>query len=57
MSGVKGVLITVNSQKFKVPEADPTSSVIPLDAFSRELDPVPFVTDQLYAVQGRESFW
>lgn len=51
VSGVKGVLITVNSKKFRVPEADPTSLVIPLDAFSREIDPVPFVTDQLYAVK------
>ena len=51
VSSVKGVLITVNGQKFRVPEADPTSLVIPLDAFSREIDPVPFVTDQLYAVK------
>lgn len=51
VSGVKGVLITVNSQTFRVPEADQSSQVIPFDAFSRELDPVPFVTDQLYAVK------
>ena len=44
VSGVKGVLITVNQQTFRVPEADPTSLVISLDAFSREIDPVPFVT-------------
>ena len=53
VSGVKGVLITVNQQKFKVPEGDPTSLVIPLDGFSREIDPVPFVTDQLYAASGK----
>ena len=58
VSGVKGVLITVNSQKFKVPEADPTSLVIPLDAFSRELDPVPFVTGPAVRGAGQSgSFW
>ena len=54
VSGVKGVLITVNSQKLRVREADSTSLVIPLDAFSREIDPVPFVTDQLWAVKDGE---
>ena len=49
--GVKGVLITVNQQRYRVPESDPTSMVIPVDAFSRDIDPVPFVSgDQLYAV-------
>jgi len=53
---VKGVLITVNKQKFRVPGADPTSLVIPMDTLSREIDPVPFASDQLYAVQnGRVS--
>ena len=53
------MLITVNQQKFRVPEADPTSLVIPLDAFSREIDPVPFVSgDQLYAVKdGQGRSW
>ncbi|HEV2930471.1 MAG TPA: LpqB family beta-propeller domain-containing protein [Propionibacteriaceae bacterium] len=50
-SGVKGVLITVNQQRYRVPESDPTSMVIPVDAFSRDIDPVPFVSgDQLYVV-------
>jgi hypothetical protein len=49
-SGVKGVLITVNQQRYRVPESDPTSMVIPVDAFSRDIDPVPFGSgDQLYA--------
>jgi lipoprotein LpqB-like beta-propeller protein/sporulation and spore germination protein len=49
--GVKGMLITVNQQRYRVPESDPTSMVIPMDAFSRDIDPVPFVSgDQLYAV-------
>ena len=49
---VKGVLITVGRQKFQVPGADPTSSVIAVDALSREIDPVPPVSDQLFAVQN-----
>ena len=49
--GVKGVLITVNQQRYRVLESDPTTMVIPVDAFPRDIDPVPFVTgDQLYAV-------
>lgn len=50
VAAIKGVLITVSQQKFRVPEADPTSLVVAVDAFSREIDPVPFVSDQLYAV-------
>ena len=56
VSGVKGVLITVNKQKFLVPGADPTSLVVALDVFSRDLDPVPFATDQLYAVKDGRVF-
>jgi Lipoprotein LpqB beta-propeller domain/Sporulation and spore germination len=49
--GVKGVLITVNQQPFRVPEGDPISMVIAVDAFARDIDPVPFVSgEQLYAV-------
>jgi Lipoprotein LpqB beta-propeller domain/Sporulation and spore germination len=52
-SGVKSVLITVNKQPYRVLESDPTSMVIPVDAFSRDIDPVPFVSgDRLYAVHG-----
>ena len=50
--GVKGVLITVNQQRYRVLESDPTSMVVAVDAFSRDIDPVPFVSgDQLYAVK------
>ena len=50
-AGVKGVLITVNQQRYRVLESDPTSMVIAIDAFPRDIDPVPFVSgDQLYAV-------
>jgi hypothetical protein len=49
--GVKGVLITVNQQPLRVLESDPVSMVIAVDAFARDIDPVPFVSgDQLYAV-------
>jgi hypothetical protein len=48
--GVKGVLITVNQQPFRVLESDPISMVIAVDAFARDIDPVPFVSEQLYAV-------
>ncbi|HZA05279.1 MAG TPA: LpqB family beta-propeller domain-containing protein [Propionibacteriaceae bacterium] len=49
---VKGVLITVNQQRYRVPGADPNSLVVAVDALSREIDPVPFVSDQLYAVRN-----
>jgi hypothetical protein len=52
VSGVKGVLIKVNQQPYRVPEADPSSLVISVDAISPSMDPIPFVTgDQLYVVQ------
>jgi hypothetical protein len=51
-SGIKGVLITVDKQPYRVMQSDPTSMVIPVDAFSRDIDPVPFVSgDRLYAIQ------
>ena len=51
--GVKGVLITVNQQRYRVLESDPASLVIAVDAFSPEIDPVPVVSDdQLYAVSA-----
>jgi hypothetical protein len=51
--GVKGVVIKVNEQPYRVPGSDPTSLTISLDAISPEIDPVPFVSeDQLYAVHG-----
>jgi Lipoprotein LpqB beta-propeller domain/Sporulation and spore germination len=53
VSGVKGVLIKANQQPYRVPEGDPTSLTISVDANFREIDPVPFVSaDQLYAVEG-----
>ena len=54
VGGVKGVLIKANQQPYRVPEGDPTSLTISVDANFREIDPVPFVSaDQLYAVEGR----
>ena len=53
VGGVKGVLIKANQQLYRVPESDPTSLTISVDANFREIDPVPFVSaDQLYAVEG-----
>jgi Lipoprotein LpqB beta-propeller domain/Sporulation and spore germination len=53
VGGVKGVVIKVNQQPYRVPGSDPNSLVL-VDAFPRHLDPVPFVAgDQLYAVQGK----
>ena len=53
--GVRGVLITVNGQPYRVPESDPNSLAIAVEEFPRELEPVPFVTgDQLYAVKENQ---
>jgi hypothetical protein len=53
VGGVKGVLIKVNQQPYRVPGSDPNSLVISVDAIPQAMDPVPFVAgDQLYAVQG-----
>ena len=41
VSGVKGVLITVNQAAAPGAGGDPTSLVIAVDAFSREIEPVP----------------
>ncbi len=49
---VRGVLITVNQQGFRVPESDPTTLVVPVGAISSQLDPVsPNAGNQLYVVQ------
>jgi Lipoprotein LpqB beta-propeller domain/Sporulation and spore germination len=51
VGGVRGVVIKVNEQPYRVPDSDPTSLTISVDAISRNIDPVPFVSeDQLYAV-------
>ncbi|SDU91472.1 Sporulation and spore germination [Microlunatus sagamiharensis] len=50
---VRGVLITVNQQGFRVPESDPTTLVVPTTAISSQLDPVsPNAGNQLYVVQA-----
>jgi len=53
--GIKGVVIRVNQQTLRVPEADPNSQVISVDAIPREMEPVSFVAgEQLYGVrEGR----
>jgi Lipoprotein LpqB beta-propeller domain/Sporulation and spore germination len=51
--GVKGVVIKVNQQPYRVPGSDPNSLVIPVDAIPRDIDPIPLVAgEQLYAVSG-----
>jgi hypothetical protein len=52
VGGVKGVVIKANQQPYRVREGDPTSLTISVDAFSPDIDPIPFVSeDQLYAVE------
>lgn len=51
VTGVEGVQITVNQQKFRVPEADPNTSVLATDAFSESIEPEPLVSDQSYALR------
>jgi hypothetical protein len=51
VGGVRGVLIKVNEQPYRVQGSDPTSLTISIDAIP-QIDPVPFVSeDQLYAVR------
>jgi hypothetical protein len=53
VGGVKGVLIKVNEQPYRVPGSDSNSMVLSIDAIPQDMDPVPFVSgDQLYAVQS-----
>jgi Sporulation and spore germination len=48
VGGVKGVMIKVNQQPYRVPGSDPNGLTIPVDAIPRDIDPVPFVPgDQL----------
>jgi len=52
VTGVKGVLIKVNQQPYRVPWSDPNSQVISVDAIPQDMDPVPYVAgEELYAVQ------
>ena len=52
VGGLKGVLIKVNQQPYRVPEGDPNSLVISIDAIPPDMDPVPFVAgEHPYAVQ------
>ncbi len=51
--GVTGVLITVNQQKFRVPEGDPNSMVIAVDAIPEDFAPVPPIAGEtVYAVRN-----
>ena len=51
---VRGVLITVNQQSFRVPEGDPSTFVVSTEAIPADREPVsPVVGDQLYVVRNR----
>jgi lipoprotein LpqB-like beta-propeller protein/sporulation and spore germination protein len=53
VAGVKGVVIKVNQQPYRIPGADPNSQVISVDSIPRELDPIPSVAgEQAYAVKN-----
>jgi hypothetical protein len=52
VGGLKGVLIKVNQQPYRVPEGDANSLVISVDAIPPDMDPIPFVAgEHPYAVQ------
>jgi hypothetical protein len=52
VSGVKGVLIKVNQQPYRVPGSDPNSLVISVDAIPQAMDPVLLgAGDLLYALK------
>jgi hypothetical protein len=54
VGGVKGVVIKVNQQPYRVPGADPNSQVTSVDAIPRELDPIPSVAgEQAYGVNKK----
>lgn len=51
VGGVRGVIIKVNQQPYRVPGADPNNFTISVDAIPGDIDPVPSVSgDQLFAV-------
>jgi hypothetical protein len=53
IGGVKGVLIKVNQQPFRVPGSDQKSLVISVDTIPRDMDPIPLVaSEQPYAVRN-----
>jgi hypothetical protein len=53
VGGVKGVMIKVNQQPYRVPGSDPTNLTIPVDAIPRDIGPVPVASgDQLYGVRN-----
>lgn len=51
---VQSVLITVDQQAFRVPEGDPSSSLVSVESVSASHDPItPVASDQLYVVGDR----
>ena len=51
--GIKGVLFSVNQQPLRVPESDPGTPAVSINAIKPERNPIPSVAaDQLYALRG-----
>jgi hypothetical protein len=51
VGGVKGVLIKVNQQPYRLPGSDPSTLAVSVDAISPNMGPVPSLAgDQLYVV-------
>jgi hypothetical protein len=52
VGGVNSVVIKANQQPYRLRENDPTSLPISVDAIRPEIAPVPYISDQLYAVEN-----
>lgn len=54
-AGIQGVAFTVDQQPYPIPGADPQTSVVTVDAVSRDVEPVPYTSgNQLYVVRDRK---
>jgi len=54
-TGISGVAFTVNQVPFRVPGADPETGVLTVDAVSRDVEPVPYLSGgQLHVVRDRK---
>jgi len=52
VGGVNGVVIKANQQPYRVHESEPNSLPISVDAIPSTIAPVPYISDQLYAVEN-----
>ena len=51
VGGVNSVVIKANQQPYRLRESDPTSQPISVDAIPPKIAPVPYLSDQPYAVE------